>query len=215
MDFFSMIGVMCRRWKVVIPVFVLGMGITLRVASGVGAEYESYGTVIFLPATTYLVDFSDGTEFVDDLNPFISNPRATRTLARTVPLVVGSTPVRRIAVEDGLSPNYEIDLDDVESILFITAKGETPAQSSDTLDFVFFELARELAARQNVTEATVEQQVAHMEILSEIRAVENTSGGLKVMGTLGVAVILVTIMAGFVAEGFSERRAVRAEADTT
>jgi len=208
MDFISVIGVALRRWKITVPVFVVGMALVLRIASGLGTEFESLGTVIILPPSVTIYDLSADEEYEDEANIYIENPRSTRTLAATALIAVGASEVRIAAADAGLSPNYEVVVDDVEPILYITAKGETAAQSSDTLDFVIFELARELAVRQGVTPDIPAELVATMEVLSELRAIEDTSGGLKVMGTLGIVVVLLTVMAAFITEGLVDRMAV-------
>lgn len=209
MDFFAVLGVVFRRWKVTVPVFVVGMVVLARIVSGVGTEYESFGTAVVLPPSVTLFDLSEDPDYEDEVNVYLENPGSTRTLASTVPIAVGGSPVRSRAAEAGLSPNYEIEVDDAEPILYITAKGETAAQSSDTLDFVLFEIARELAERQDATEETRQELVATMEILSEVRAIEDSSGGLKVIGAMGVVVMLIVVMSAFVAEGITDRYRAR------
>jgi len=204
MDFFDVVGVMVRRWWVTIPVFVIGMGLVMRAAMGVGTEYESLGTVIFLPASVR-IDFVGEEQVIQEWNPYLV-VGSTRTLARAVPIVVSSSDTRRAAFEQGLSPNYELELDESEPIIYVSVKGDTPEQSSDTLDFVFIQMSEELARRQATDEFDPGIDFATMEIISEVRAIEDTSASVKVMGSLGIAAVLVTVMAAFGVEGLLEKR---------
>lgn len=207
MDFFDVIGVLVRRWWVTIPVFVIGMGLVARAAMGVGTEYESTGTVIFLPAAE-TIDYVGSEPVVQELNPYFV-VGSTRTLARAVPIAVSSSDTRRAAYDQSLSPNYELELDPSEPIVYISAKGDSPEQSSDTLDFVLFELSRELRERQTADDLDPGVEIASMEIISDSRAIEDNSASVKVLGALGVATLLVTLMAVFGVEGFAERRRSR------
>ena len=208
MDFFSIIAVLLRRWYVTIPVFLIGMGLVLRAALGVGAEYRSTASVIFIPASVR-IDFDGDDLFVEETNPYLF-AGSTRTLARSVPITVGSSDFRRDAFDQGLSPNYELELDEAEPIVHILVKGETPEQSSDTLDWVIVQLERVLLDRQGVepglTVEETEREFARTETLSTIKAIADDSASVKVMGFLGVSVVLVTVMAAFAVEGWAERR---------
>ncbi len=208
MDFFETVGVLFRRWRVTVPTFILGVVITARIMAGVAAEYESFGTVLILPATVAVVELADREIYDDERNPFF-HAGVTRTLSRSLPIVVGSSATRDTAETAGLSPNYEIELDHLQPILFITAKGTTPRQSSNTLDFVLAELYSELNERQGLTENIPSDQRAALQILSEVHAVEDRSGSTKVLGTMAIVVVLATVIVGFLAEGIAERRRMR------
>ena len=107
------------------------------------------------------------------------------SFAAGVPIAVGSSDTRRAAYDQGLSPNYELELDEGEPIVYISAKGETPEQSGDTLDFVIIELERQLLDRQGVDPNTTEpdREFVSIEILSEVKAIEDNSASVKVLGS--------------------------------
>ncbi|MEZ5165909.1 MAG: hypothetical protein R2695_05215 [Acidimicrobiales bacterium] len=208
MDFFDVIAVLFRRWIVTVPVFLIGMAVVYQVAAGVGTEYESLGTVIVIPAPIQEVRLGD-TIVPESVNSY-TEVGVTGTLARSLPIALGASDMRKKAFDAGLSPTYELTLDERDPIVYVSAKGDTPAQSADTLSFVFIEMDRELAKLQEFEEGDSIEEYARMEILSEIRALADNSRSTKVMGTLGISVVLLTVMAGFAAEGAAERWSRRA-----
>lgn len=208
MTFFDALLVLLRRWRTVVPVFAIAMVGVFWVLRGVGVEYESFATIVFLPASVQITELN-GEEIEETINPYFA-AGTTRTLARAVPIAVGSTTTRQQALEAGLSAEYEMVLDDSEPILYVSAKADTPQRSADTLDFVLIAIGDEIERRQDIdpesSAAENEDEQASFDTLSEFRAIADNSASVKVFGTLSVAAVLLAVMAGFAAEGIHQRR---------
>lgn len=204
MDFFDVILVLIRRWKVAVSVTVLGVALTAWIVSGVGREYESFASVVFLPASVRESTLGDSV-VRDEVNPYLGIG-ITGTLARVIPIAVQSAETRDRAEALGLARNYEVVLDDVEPIVFISAKASTPEISSATLDYVIFELDRELTDRLVLDPDTPVEERPTLEVVSEIRAVPNSGGRIKVAGVMTVTVAVAVLLACFGVEGWHRRR---------
>lgn len=148
MDFFTLVGVVRRRW------YVVGLGLVLTALLAVGVTglvdptYTARGSVVVLLPNT-IADPNTGRQ-----NPYLSFgsvqiPASILTEAVSQPLV------REAIAASGGTAVYEVVLDPSTPapLIVVTTTGDNPEQVIKTVGLVMDRLEQELITRQEAVEA--------------------------------------------------------------
>ena len=202
---FSLVGLVRRRWPLVLVLLLLAACSGIAVTKVVPPDYETKASVVLVPPESR------------------ENPTGNRYL-----LLGGLTPARDVVIRslssaethqrvvaDSPGADYVVEPDFTTSapLVLITATADTPASSKAVLAALVAQMPKTLAALQDelrtqpgarITSLVISQDSEAARVgKKQIRAMLAAVGGLLVLGMIGIGLI----------DGLRERAGPRADTD--
>lgn len=193
MDLGSLVGVLLRRWVVVLLGLVMTVGLSLFLYTSIPPSHQATARILLLlPANAQ----SSG-EVEQIGSPFLYLPPGLTVLAR----VVVSAPASREFLAEmeakGLTSAFEVGVDFTEPIISVSVEGQSPdrvlATRDAVLDAIEAELLRVQTEVQTPTQQFAQAKIFATEDTPELLSGSRTRGSLSAVVAGGLVTLLVTL----------------------
>jgi capsular polysaccharide biosynthesis protein len=199
------LGVLLRRWIVVLAGLALTCGGCFAVLSKVEPDYQATGQMLLL-----LPPEATGVE--SPTSPFLNFQAGLSTAGSLVAGRVATKDAQRELAAEGLTATYAVALaPEAGPLLQITAKAKDPAVALATRDAVMERITADLASIQK--EARVpERQIISTQISSTSKEAEVLPGSrIRALAGAGGAGLLLTLLLAFGIDRIATARRLRRE----
>ncbi len=183
MDIWRLLSAALRRWYVILVVLALSALAAWGVGSQIQPEYTAGASVLLVPPVQ-----------TDLGNPYSDLGTATAS----VPIVLGSGPVRSEFLIQGLSADYDVGTISRTPILRFTVRANDAAVAVGTADALIQRTVEELADRQDEAGVPIAAQVGLNVLEPPAGATSSSRSQLQAQ----VAVMGVGLVLGFLAAVF-------------
>ena len=201
MDLQTMIGILIRRWVIVIPTIILAVLVTVMVARSVDPSYESKGSVLVISN----VQRDPDTNLIDS-NPYRDQPASLRTTSAALADILSSDQFRREISQMGLSTDYDVTLDDESPILEVVARSSGRDNAIETARELLSQAGTQLNLRETAAQVPVELQLKADVLDTPIRAKVVDADRTKAILALVVLSIIAVVTIALVSENFAAHR---------
>jgi hypothetical protein len=192
----TLLGIIRRRWIVVIPTLALVIALGFNAASGAAVRYEAKGSTLLLAPNNVF----------EPTNPYADYNPALLTTANALQRVLGQPAIQRGLQDQGLSNDYNIIVDEKAPILGITATASTADLAMRTVDALQTEVTKQLTLREDVANAGPLSRIGSDRIVVPNRAdkvYDDRNRAIVVVVVLG---LLAVCAVAVIAEGVARRR---------
>ena len=148
MDLAQLLRILRRRAYVAIPVFVIGLTLTVVVTGSIDPEYRVTGALMYLGPSVRSVEQDTGDIELEPENPLLTLGGSLGTVAESAALKLGSQSVRAQFYAEGLIPTYEILADSRTPIMQFEVLSMSPALATATMEAVMTWIEADLETRQ-------------------------------------------------------------------
>ncbi|MER6943920.1 hypothetical protein ABT294_07855 [Nonomuraea sp. NPDC000554] len=219
MDFWRTVLVLVRRWYVVVPVFVLSIGVAFAVYQSVPPVYLSNAVIALTTPTTggslpYRKDQPN-----PEINPLLNSDRG---LSLAASLLIAALNAPDLATQLGAPPGGAVVLDvnngttNVENLAngpFVYISAEAP--SAELAQGIVAKVSRQARAELRKRELQVRAPIATYIVMTDVvpATVAEAQQGRKSRPALIALVVgaMAALTAGFAAESFAVARRARRE----
>jgi capsular polysaccharide biosynthesis protein len=201
MDLQTMIGILIRRWIIVIPTIILAVLVTVMVAKSVDPSYESKGSMLVIAN----VERDPDTNQIAS-NPYRDQPASLRTTSAALADVLSSDQFRRQISQSGLSTDYDVTLDDESPIILITARSPSRDIAIDTARELLTQAGTQLNLREAAAGVPAELQLKTDVLDTPIRAKVVDADRTKAILALVVLSVIAVVTIALVSENFAAHR---------
>ncbi len=196
MDLWSAIFTVLRRWYVALPILVASIAAAFVVGGRIEPEYKAEAAIAF-KAPEPIVREGQIQPF---RNPYASDPK---TLAALTIRGVRSEGTRLDFEAQGLSPDYEVSLDQFTAVMDFVVVGNSDAQAIDTADALLDATKRKA---NKIQAGDYEGEEVTFQDLPADQAVKQAGSKPRVMASLVLLGIVGAAGSAFVLESLSNRR---------
>jgi capsular polysaccharide biosynthesis protein len=208
LDFFETMGVLFRRWYVVVPMLALtvfGAGYAFKAAS---ASYEAKSTLVLVapPASTGQLN-PDGTKATPcTQNPYCASGNLLNLANVTTRAMADpSTTTRLLAGNPGTSYNVILDAEP-SPIIEMTADGPTSPSTLRALHDVSLGVQRELERRQKGIGVPSTALITSSPVTTATSAEQQSAGKERALVIAAAVGLALTLLAAVLAEYFARSR---------
>jgi hypothetical protein len=220
MDFWSTVGVLFRRWYVVLPAFLLAAGASLMVYRTVPVQYTSHAVIaLTLPKNGGVLPYNPKVAN-PELNPLIVTERGL-TAAASILIAALNSP--EVATSLGAPPGGEVELSvnngssNLEAmangpLVYVDAKTPSPELSLELVTKVAARARVELRERERQVAAPPETYIVVTDVVAPTAPeplLARRSRALVVTLALGG---MAALTAGYAVESFAVARRTRRSA---
>ncbi len=211
MDIWELMVVAGRRWRVVLPVTIIGTLLVVVLAATSSSAWKAQAVVGFQGNTGTVELLEDEQIEFNNLNPLAG--QNIGPVAAYAEQAAQSRNTRADVAQRGLATSYEVLRDPFNPQLTIDVEGDDPAIVLDTTQYLAEFIQAEVAGWQNDLDVAEALQVAAFTVTLDEEATKDTTPVLK-MVILGAAVVIVLALGAGVAADVLAARRMRAEGPT-
>lgn len=207
----SIVRLIRRSWHLVLPMFLVTVGLVLLVAQSVPVTFEAKGTVLFQPSAT-APPAPDPTGTTLPFNRFSQPGSGEVFAARIITTVMDDTAVKDELKAKGAG-DFTIEMKDPTlPLLEITAEGTTAEKALTTVRLVADQMNQELATQQQTSNADPATFITTRPLLPTDKADKLYAGRIRAAVAVAALGLGATLSVPFLMEGIGRGR--RRDADT-
>jgi hypothetical protein len=215
MDFWKTIGVLLRRWKVAVPVFVVALAIGAGVFVKVPTQYVATGTMVLTAPTAGATTSVDPAQATGPGNPLLD---FAGSLTITTQLLVQSlsspSVADQIAGQGGVSTYQAGDGNTGGPFVVIIATANSPQSAELTVNLALKYAQNELDARQKNLNAPPSTFIGTQSVVSPTQATTKISNKVKDGGIALVVGLILSLATAYGVDSWRNgRRRKRAAED--
>jgi hypothetical protein len=208
LDFFETMGVLFRRWYVVVPMLVLTAFGAVYAFKAAGASYEAQSTLVLVapPASTGQLN-PDGTKATPcTQNPYCASGNLLNLAnVTTRSMADPSTTARLLSGNPGTSYNVILDAEP-SPIIEMTADGPTSHATLRALHDVSLGVQRELEIRQKGIGVPSTALITSSPVTTATGAAQQSGGKERALAIAAAVGLALTLIAAVAAEYFARSR---------
>ncbi|GEM_PF-6589385 len=181
-----------RWWFLVLPMFLVAIGLALLVAQSVPITYQAKGAVLFEPPGAAPADTSSSSSS-DLTNKFAGSGSDEVLAARLVATVMDNKSVRDELKAKGASDYTVSQSDNTLPLLDIEAESDNSQQALHTIQLLADAINQELAAQQQASSVAAQALITARPLLPTDRTDAQYAGRIRAglaVGALGFAASL-------------------------
>jgi hypothetical protein len=196
-DLWTALFTVFRRWYVSLPIAVLAVVGMVVIGGRIAQEYEAHASVVLVPPPAKVIG---GIERRPD------NPLDAKTAATATAKQIDSTSTQRRFEDDGLSPDFEVNLDSDTAIIEYLITAKTADQALETAQRLIDETKGNLARIQQIAGAQDDALITlnTVDISDEAEPIKGDK--LRVQATVLLLGLVAAVSAAFIVESFQTRR---------
>lgn len=213
MDVWQVLAIGFRRWKITLPIAILGVLLAWTYSSGVEPTYSADASLLYLPSAVSIFEVEDPAvaadeegEIVEVLNPFGAS---LRSAALAGELYINSDVVRDDISDLGLSSNYGVTTDRRNAVLYFVAEAKSPDVAVATIDELLVVAEDDLKGRQDAFGVDEREQVTVQVVTKDQSAAADFGARVRIRAILLLLALAFAFGVGVLLEGFLDHRAGR------
>jgi hypothetical protein len=215
MDFWKTIGVLLRRWKVAVPVFVVALAIGAGVFVKVPTQYVATGTMVLTAPTAGATTAINPAQASGPGNPLLDFAGSLTITTQLLIQSLSSPAVAdQIAGQGGVSTYQAGDGNTGGPFVVIIATANSPQEAELTVNLALKYAQNELDARQKNLNAPPSTYIGTQSVVSPTTATTKISNKVKDGGIALVVGLIVSLTTAYGVDSWmSGRRRKRAAAE--
>jgi len=215
MDFWKTIGVLLRRWKVAVPVFVVALAIGAGVFVKVPTQYVATGTMVLTAPTAGATTSVDPAQATGPGNPLLDFAGSlTITNQLLVQSLSSPSVADQIAGQGGVSTYQAGDGNTGGPFVVIIATANSPQSAELTVNLALKYAQNELDARQKNLNAPPSTFIGTQSVVSPTQATTKISNKVKDGGIALVVGLILSLATAYGVDSWRNgRRRKRAAED--
>lgn len=210
MDFWKTVRVLLRRWRVVVPVFVLSVGVAVVMFLSVRTKYESTGTIVLTPPTEGPRVSTGATGPVDQVNPLLAFDGSLSTSAAIIIQKLQDPTLQEQLLSDFPQAGYDVsDGKLVGPFIVVVASARTPEQAKAITTMVLDRARAELKLSQDAVKAPASTFITPVSLITPTNGQPRIGGKVRFALMALVLSLVASLAAAYQLESIAEARATK------